>query len=401
MKKDYQGKKVLMRVDYNVPLDKDNHITDDTRIRASLPTIKELLNRNAAIILMSHLGRPQKKKKEDGSIDRQKFTLEHVVDELATMLGKPVQFAHDTVGEDARQKARDLKAGEILLLENTRFEPGEEKGDEDLARKMSELADYYVNDAFGTAHRAHASTTVVAQFFDKDHKSFGLLMEKELENAERLLSNPEKPYTAIVGGAKVSDKIGLLENLIGKCEYILVGGAMAYTFFRANGGRIGNSLVEEDKLELATKLLHKATRERTEIILPQDSIIANEFSNNADTQVVPSDQIPDGWMGLDIGEKAIRTFTEVIVKSKTVMWNGPMGVFEMEKFAGGSIAIAKAMAEASRRGAFTMVGGGDSVSAVNQSGESDKISFISTGGGAMLEYLEGKTLPGVAAILEF
>jgi len=401
MKKDYQGKKVLMRVDYNVPLDKDNHITDDTRIRASLPTIKELLNRNAAIILMSHLGRPQKKKKEDGSIDRQKFTLEHVVDELATMLGKPVQFAHDTVGEDARQKARDLKAGEILLLENTRFEPGEEKGDEDLAQKMSELADYYVNDAFGTAHRAHASTTVVAQFFDKDHKSFGLLMEKELENAERLLSNPEKPYTAIVGGAKVSDKIGLLENLIGKCEYILVGGAMAYTFFRANGGRIGNSLVEEDKLELATKLLHKATRERTEIILPQDSIIANEFSNNADTQVVPSDQIPDGWMGLDIGEKAIRTFTEVIVKSKTVMWNGPMGVFEMEKFAGGSIAIAKAMAEASRRGAFTMVGGGDSVSAVNQSGESDKISFISTGGGAMLEYLEGKTLPGVAAILEF
>lgn len=400
MKKDYQGKKVLMRVDFNVPLDKDSHITDDTRIRASIPTIQELLSRDAAVILMSHLGRPQKKKKEDGSIDREKFTLENVVDDLAALLEKPVQFAHDTVGEDARQKAKHLKPGEVLLLENTRFEPGEENGDEDLARKMSELGDYYVNDAFGTAHRAHASTTVVAQFFDKDHKSFGLLMEKELKNAERLRSNPEKPYTAIVGGAKVSDKIGLLENLIGKCDYILVGGGMAYTFFRASGGKIGNSLVEEDKLELANKLLHKATRERTEILLPQDSVIANEFSNDAETQVVPSDQIPDGWMGLDIGERAIKTFSEVIVKSKTIMWNGPMGVFEMEKFAGGSLAIAKAMAEASRRGAFTMVGGGDSVSAINQSGEADNISFISTGGGAMLEYLEGKTLPGVAAIEE-
>lgn len=401
MKKDYQGKKVLMRVDFNVPLDKDNNITDDTRIRSSVLTIEELLNRNAAVILMSHLGRPQKKKKEDGSIDREKFTLEHVVGELATLLGRTVQFAHDTIGEEARQKANDLKPGEVLLLENTRFEPGEEKGDEELARKMSELGDYYVNDAFGTAHRAHASTTVVAQFFDKDHKSFGLLMDKELKNAERLRSNPEKPYTAIVGGAKVSDKIGLLENLIGKCDYILVGGGMAYTFFRASGGKIGNSLVEEDKLDLAKKLLQKATREGTEILLPQDSIIADKFSNDAETQVVPSDQIPDGWMGLDIGERAIKTFSEIIVKSKTIMWNGPMGVFEMEKFAGGSLAIARAMAEASRRGAFTMVGGGDSVSAVNQSGEADKISFISTGGGAMLEYLEGKTLPGVAAIEEF
>lgn len=398
MKKDYQGKKVLVRVDFNVPLDDQYNITDDTRIQAALPTIQELLDNNAAVILMSHLGRPQKKKKEDGSIDRDRFTLRHVVDHLALLVGQSIEFAADTVGEDARQKADAIRPGDVLLLENTRFEPGEEKGDEDLARKMSELADYFVNDAFGTAHRAHASTTKVAQFFDQEHKSFGFLMEKELNNAEVVRSNPQKPYTAVIGGAKVSDKIGLLENLLGKCDYILVGGGMAYTFFRAYGGKIGNSLVEEDKLELAKELLHNATKKHTEIILPQDSVIADQFSNDAQTQTVASDQIPDGWMGLDIGPKAIKRFSEIIEKSKTVMWNGPMGVFEMEKFASGSIAIAEAMAEATKRGAFTMVGGGDSVSAVNQSGESDNISFISTGGGAMLEYLEGKTLPGVAAI---
>jgi len=398
MKKDYQGKKVLMRVDFNVPLDENNNITDDTRIRAALPTIQALLDRNAAIILMSHLGRPLKNKKADGSIDREKFSLEHLVDHLATLLGQSVQFAHDTVGEEAQKKSARLEAGQVLLLENTRFEEGEKTGDKELARKMSELADYYINDAFGTAHRAHASTTAVAQFFDQDHKSFGLLMEKELKNAERLRSDPDKPYTAIIGGAKVSDKIGLLENLLGKCDYILVGGGMAYTFFRAYGGKVGNSLVEEDKLELANELMHNATRKHTEIILPQDSVIADQFSNEAETETVVSDHIPEGWMGLDIGKKAIKKFSNIIIKSKTVMWNGPMGVFEMDKFAAGSIAVAKAMAEASRRGAFTMVGGGDSVSAVNQSGEADKISFISTGGGAMLEYLEGKTLPGVAAI---
>ncbi len=400
MKKAYQDKKVLLRVDFNVPLDKEYHITDDTRIRAALPTIEELLDSGAAVILMSHLGRPQKKKKEDGSVDREKFTLEHVVDHLSDLLGRPVEFAHDTVGEEARAKSAHLKSGEVLLLENTRFEAGEEKGDETLARQMSELADYYVNDAFGTAHRAHASTTVVAQFFDRDHKSFGLLMQKELENAEVVRSNPERPYTAIVGGAKVSDKIGLLENLLGKCDYILVGGGMAYTFFKASGGQIGNSLVEEDKLDLANELREEADQKGTKILLPVDSVVADQFSGEASTQVAPSDQIPEGWMGLDIGEKAIQAFSEVIEKSRTVMWNGPMGVFEMEKFAKGSFAIAEAMAEASRKGAFTMVGGGDSVSAVNQSGLADQISFISTGGGAMLEYLEGKTLPGVKAIMD-
>ena len=400
MKKAYQDKKVLLRVDFNVPLDKEYHITDDTRIRAALPTIEELLDSGAAVILMSHLGRPQKKKKEDGSVDREKFTLEHVVDHLSDLLGRPVEFAHDTVGEEARAKSANLKSGEVLLLENTRFEAGEEKGDETLARQMSELADYYVNDAFGTAHRAHASTTVVAQFFDRDHKSFGLLMQKELENAEVVRSNPERPYTAIVGGAKVSDKIGLLENLLGKCDYILVGGGMAYTFFKASGGQIGNSLVEEDKLDLANELREEADQKGTKILLPVDSVVADQFSGEASTQVAPSDQIPEGWMGLDIGEKAIQAFSEVIGKSRTVMWNGPMGVFEMEKFAKGSFAIAEAMAEASRKGAFTMVGGGDSVSAVNQSGLADQISFISTGGGAMLEYLEGKTLPGVKAIMD-
>lgn len=400
MKKDYQYKKVLLRVDFNVPLDKDYHITDDTRIQAALPTIRELLDQNASVILMSHLGRPQKKRKDDGRIDREKFTLQHVVSHLSNLLGRPVDFASDTVGEEARQKAAHLQPGEVLLLENTRFEAGEEKGDEELARQLSELADYYVNDAFGTAHRAHASTTLVAKFFDSDHKSFGLLMDKELKNAQLVRDKPQHPYTAIVGGAKVSDKIGLLENLLGKCDYILVGGGMAYTFFRAMGGKIGNSLVEEDKLTLAKELLREATRQRTEILLPRDSVIADQFSNDANVQTAPSDQIPDGWMGLDIGKEAIQDFTEIIVKSKTIMWNGPMGVFEMEKFAAGSIAIAEALAEATRLGAFTMVGGGDSVSAVNQSGVADQISFISTGGGAMLEFLEGKTLPGVKAIEE-
>lgn len=400
MKKDYQGKKVLVRVDFNVPLDKEYNITDDTRIQAALPTIRELLDRHAAVILMSHLGRPQKKRKEDGSIDREKFTLKHVVDHLSQLLEQPVIFASDTVGEDAHEKADALGPGEVLLLENTRFEPGEEKGDEELARQMSQLGDYYVNDAFGTAHRAHASTTLIAKFFDSDHKSFGLLMDKELKNAEVVRNQPERPYTAIVGGAKVSDKIGLLKNLLGKCDYILVGGGMAYTFFRAKGAEIGNSLVEEDKLDLANELMQEAAGKGTQILLPQDSVIADQFSNEANTRIAPSDEIPEGWMGLDIGGKAIGEFSDIILRSNTIMWNGPMGVFEMEKFARGSIAIAEAMAEASRIGAFTMVGGGDSVSAVNQSGVADQISFISTGGGAMLEYLEGKTLPGVAAITE-
>lgn len=400
MENSYNGKKVLVRVDFNVPLDKNFKITDDTRILGALPTIQHLLANNAAVILMSHLGRPQKKKLENGELDVEKFTLKHVVDHLSSLLNKNVQFSTDLVGNDARDKARELKGGEVLLLENTRFEPGEEKGDDTLARSLSELADYYVNDAFGTAHRAHASTAKVAQFFDSDHKSFGLLIEKEIKNANKVKENPDSPYTAIVGGAKVSDKILLLENLISKCDNILIGGGMAYTFFKALDGKVGNSLVEEDKLELAKEILKKATQNNTRILLPKDSIIADAFSNDANIQEVASDQIPDGWMGLDIGTKAQSEFTEVIESSRTVMWNGPMGVFEMSNFANGSFSVAKALAKATKKGAFTMVGGGDSVSAVNQSGLSDQVSFVSTGGGAMLEYLEGKELPGLKAIEE-
>lgn len=398
MKKSYNGKKVLVRVDFNVPLDEKHQITDDTRIRGALPTIRYLLDQNAAVILMSHLGRPQKKKLADGSLDREKFTLSHLVGRLSDLLGRPVRFAGDVVGEEAIEKAGGLRPGEVLLLENTRFEPGEEKGDKELAEKMSRLADYYVNDAFGTAHRAHASTAVIADYFDSEHKEVGFLMGREIEFADKVKENPEKPYTAIVGGAKVSDKIGLLENLVGKCDHILVGGGMAYTFFRALGGQIGNSLVEEDKLDLAKNILKEAENKGTIIHLPEDSIVADQFANDAEQKVVPSNEVPAGWMGLDIGPEAVEAFSGVIRGSKTVMWNGPMGVFEMPAFSKGSIGIAEAMAEATEKGAFTMVGGGDSVSAINQAGLADKVSFISTGGGAMLEYLEGKELPGIKAI---
>jgi len=399
MKKDYNGKKVLVRVDFNVPLDQNYNITDDTRMVAALPTIRHLIDDNAAVILMSHLGRPQKQKKEDGSINTEKFTLFHLVDHLSELLDQPVDFAHDVVGEQAKRKTAELPAGQVLLLENTRFEPGEEKGDPDLARQLSEFGDFYINDAFGTAHRAHASTAVIAQYFDKEHKGFGFLMGKELGFADRVRENPEKPYTAIVGGAKVSDKIGLLENLLGKCDNILVGGGMAYTFYKALGGEIGDSLVELDKLDLAKEILEKAEKKNTKIVLPEDSVVADAFNNEAKTQTVSSDEIPAGWMGLDIGPRAVEAFSKIIKNSKTVMWNGPMGVFEMEKFAQGSIGIAKAMAQAtSENDAFTMVGGGDSVSAINQAGLADSVTFISTGGGAMLEYLEGKTLPGIEAI---
>lgn len=398
MKKSYNGKKVLVRVDFNVPLDEKHQITDDTRIRGALPTIRYLLDQNAAVILMSHLGRPQKKKLADGNLDREKFTLSHLVGRLSELLDRPVQFAGDVVGEEAKEKVKKIQPGEVLLLENTRFEPGEEKGDKELAEKMSRLAEYYVNDAFGTAHRAHASTAVIADYFDSDHKEFGFLMGREIEFANKVKENPEKPYTAIVGGAKVSDKIGLLENLVGKCDHILVGGGMAYTFFRALGGQIGNSLVEEDKLDLAKNILKEAENKGTIIHLPEDSVVADQFANEAEQKVVQSNEVPAGWMGLDIGPKAVEAFSGIIRGSKTVMWNGPMGVFEMPAFSGGSIGIAEAMAEATEKGAFTMVGGGDSVSAINQAGLAEKVSFISTGGGAMLEYLEGKELPGIKAI---
>lgn len=394
----FKDKKVLIRVDFNVPLDSKFQITDDTRIQAALPTITHILNEGGAVIIMSHLGRPGKKLKEDGSIDIERFTLKHVVNHLANLTGAPVQFCSETVGEAASRMAQALNAGEILVLENTRFNSGEKKGDESFARKLADMADLYINDAFGSAHRAHASTTTVAQFFARDAKSFGFLMQKEIENANRVLNNPERPLTAIIGGAKVSDKILLLERLIDFVNNLIVGGGMAYTFMKAQGGQIGNSLVEDDRLELAKELIDKAKAKGVNLLLPEDSLIADQFSNNANSRTADSGQIPDGWMGLDIGEKARATFSEVILSSKTILWNGPMGVFEMSNFANGTKTIAETVAKATTRGAFSLVGGGDSVAAVNQMGLAEKVSYVSTGGGAMLEFLEGKELPGVKAM---
>ena len=398
MNLDCKGKKVLVRVDFNVPLDKDFNITDDTRIRGALPTIQYILQNGGLPILCSHLGRPLKKLKEDGTIDRDKFTLQHLVEHLNKALNTAVHFAPDTVGPKAEAVIAAAKPGEVVLLENTRFYPEETAGDEAFARKMADLADLYVNDAFGTAHRAHASTAIVAQFFPKGAKQFGFLMEKEVTNAEKLLHHPERPFTAIVGGAKVSDKILLLERLIESVNDIIIGGGMAYTFFKAQGGQTGNSLVEEDKLTLALEILKKAEAKGVNIHLPEDSTIADAFSAEATTQTAPSDAIEAGWMGLDIGPKAIERFKKVLLRSKSILWNGPMGVFEMEKFAQGTKSIATFVVEATAQGAFSLVGGGDSVAAVNQMGLADQVSYVSTGGGAMLEFLEGKELPGIAAI---
>ena len=395
---DFKNKKALVRVDFNVPLDDKFNITDDTRIEGALPTIKHILKEGGAVILMSHLGRPQKKLNDDGSINVKKFTLEHLVKHLSKKLKVKVKFCKATVGKEAKAMAKDLKSGEVLLLENTRFEKGEEKGDEKLAKAMSSLGDLYINDAFGTAHREHASTATIAKFFKKGKKAFGFLMNNEIENANKLLNNPERPVTAIVGGAKVSDKIMLLEKLMELADNILIGGGMAYTFMRAKGGNTGNSLVEEDKIDLATTLLAKAKKKGVKIYLPKDSVIADAFSEKAKKETKYSMRIRKGWMGLDIGKKAQKEFADVIVKSKTILWNGPMGVFEMKPFANGTKAIAKAVAKATSKGAFSLVGGGDSVAAVNQMGLSDKVSYVSTGGGAMLEFLEGKELPGIAAM---
>lgn len=394
----FSNSKVLIRVDFNVPLDGQRKITDDTRIEAAIPTLKQLLDKNNALIIMSHLGRPQKKKNEDGSINVEKFTLEHVVGRLSTLLGTPVQFAKDTIGDEAKTKSEGLKAGEVLLLENTRFHPEEEAGEEQFANQLARMGDVYVNDAFGTAHRQHASTATVAKFFSKDKKAFGLLMKRELENAAKVVNNPARPFTAIVGGAKVSDKILLIRQLIEKVDNIIIGGGMAYTFMKAKGGKIGTSLVELDKVALAKELLELAKEKNINFLLPKDSIIADSFNKDAQTKSSDSDNIDDNWMGLDIGEVARKDFADVIESSKTILWNGPMGVFEMEPFAGGTRAIAHAVAFATDQGAFSLIGGGDSVAAINQSGLSKQVSFISTGGGAMLEYLEGKELPGVAAI---
>lgn len=390
----FAGQKALIRVDFNVPLDKQTQaITDDTRIRAALPTIRKILGDGGSVILMSHLGRPKEGPEE-------KYSLKHLIKHLNELLGVQVEFADDCIGEQAVQKAAALQPGQVLLLENLRFYKQEEKGDEAFAEKLSKLGDVYVNDAFGTAHRAHASTAVIAKFFPGDKKMFGLLMEGEVSSAEKVLHNSEKPFVAIIGGAKVSDKILILENLLERATDIIIGGGMAYTFFKAQGGNIGNSLCEEDRLETAKEILKKAEEKGVCIHLPSDSVIADKFDAEANTSAAPSNNIPDGWLGLDIGQNAVEQFCNVIKESKTILWNGPMGVFEMHKFQHGTKAIATAVAEATLDGAFSLVGGGDSVAAVNQFGYADKVSYVSTGGGAMLEYFEGKVLPGISAINE-
>jgi phosphoglycerate kinase len=391
----FANEKALIRVDFNVPLDKQTFaITDDNRMRAAVPTIKKILADGGSVILMSHLGRPK-----EGPED--KYSLKHIAAHLSELLdGVTVEFADDCIGAQATDKAAALQPGQILLLENLRFYKQEEKGDEAFAEKLSKLGDVYVNDAFGTAHRAHASTAVIAKFFPGDKKMFGLLMESEVISAEKVLHQSERPFTAIIGGAKVSDKILIIENLLERATDIIIGGGMAYTFMKARGGKIGNSLCEEDRLETAKELLQKATAKNVSIHLPEDSVIADKFAADAETKVAMSDAIPDGWMGLDIGPKACGVFSEVIRNSKTILWNGPMGVFEMEKFQAGTKAIADAVAESTANGAFSLVGGGDSVAAVSQFGYTDKVSYVSTGGGAMLEYFEGKVLPGIAAVNE-
>ena len=389
----FKGLKALVRVDFNVPLNDQFQVTDDTRMRAAIPTIQKILKDGGTVILMSHLGRPK-----DGPTN--KYSLSHIAGHLQKLVGNDheVFFASDCIGEPAEKASSLLETGDVLLLENLRFHKEEEKGDPAFAEKLSQLGDVYVNDAFGTAHRAHASTAIIADYFESDKKMFGLLMEGEVSSAEKVLLQSEKPFTAIIGGAKVSDKILIIENLLEKATDIIIGGGMAYTFWKAQGKVIGNSLCEEDRLPLAAELLEKAKAKGVNIHLPMDSTIADKFAADAQTTNCESYGIPSGWMGLDIGIKARADFREVILASKTILWNGPMGVFEMEKFQAGTKAIAEAVAEATQKGAFSLVGGGDSVAAVNQFGFNDKVSYVSTGGGAMLEFFEGKELPGIAAI---
>ncbi|OJJ23854.1 phosphoglycerate kinase [marine bacterium AO1-C] len=385
----FAGKKALIRVDFNVPLNDAFEITDETRIKAALPTLQKILKDGGSLILMSHLGRPK-----DGYAE--KFSLKHLVKPLSEKLSVEVKFASDCIGEEAEQLAAGLQNGEVLLLENLRFHKEEKKGDQDFAQKLAKLGDVYVNDAFGTAHRAHASTSVIAQFFTD--KVSGYVMQAELDNAQKVLENAQKPFTAIMGGAKISDKILVIEQLLDRVDNLLIGGAMAYTFFKAQGGEIGKSLVEEDKLGLALELINKAKEKGVNLMLPEDSIIADDFNNDANKEVANNLTIKDGYMGLDIGEKAANDFAQVIETSKTVLWNGPMGVFEMPNFANGTISVAKAVVKSTENGGFSLIGGGDSAAAVNNLGFGDKVSYVSTGGGALLEYMEGKTLPGVAAL---
>lgn len=393
----FANQRALIRVDFNVPM-KEGKITDDTRLRAAMPTIKKVLDDGGCVVLMSHWGRPLKDIEKKPHLTLADFSLKPVVAYLSEKLGTDVQFADDCIGEDALNKANALQPGQVLLLENLRYYKQEEKGDKEFAEKLSKLGDIYVNDAFGTAHRAHASTAVIAQFFPSDKRMFGLLMESEVAAAENVLHNNQKPFTAIIGGAKVSDKIMIIENLLEKATDIIIGGGMAYTFFKAEGGHIGNSLCEDDRMDMALDLLKKADEKGVCIHLPADSIIADKFAADAEVSSGINSQIPEGWMGLDIGEMAVEQFKKIIGASKTILWNGPMGVFEMEKFQHGTKAIAEAVAKATENGAYSLVGGGDSVAAVNKFNLANRVSYVSTGGGAMLEYFEGKELPGIAAI---
>jgi len=387
----FQGKKALIRVDFNVPQDENLNVTDSTRIQAAKPTISKILNDGGSVILMTHLGRPK------GGFE-DKYSLKHIASKVSEILGVQVIVAEDVVGEDAQNKAQNLKAGEVLLLENVRFHAEEEKGDKEFAKQLASLGDVYVNDAFGTAHRAHASTAVIAEYFP-NAKCFGYLMKQELEAINKVLKSGEKPVTAILGGAKVSSKITIIDNILPAVDNLIIGGGMTYTFIKAKGGQIGKSLVEDDKLELALDILKQAEAHNVKVYLPVDNVVADNFSNDANTQTLAVDAIPDGWMGMDVGSKTSEIFAEVIQNSKTILWNGPLGVFEMENFAKGTIALGDAIAEATQNGAFSLVGGGDSVAFVKQYKYDDKVSYVSTGGGAMLESLEGKELPGVAAIL--
>ncbi len=386
----FQNEKVLMRVDFNVPLNAEFQITDDSRMRAAVPSIQYILNQGGSVIIMSHLGRPKNGPEAD-------FSLKHITQRLSELVGVAVDFASDCIGEEAEQKAAALQAGSVLVLENLRFYKEETKGDVDFASKLARLGTFYVNDAFGTAHRAHASTAVIAQFF-QGKKAFGMLMAAEVANAEKVMKAPDRPFTAIVGGAKVSDKILIVENLLNIADHIIIGGGMAYTFFKAKGGQIGGSLCEMDRIDTCIEILRRAEEKGVHIHLPEDSVMADAFNANANTQNVPSGEIADNWMGLDIGTSAIAHFSEVLLNSKTILWNGPMGVFEMPAFENGTKSIAQAVADATKSGAFSLIGGGDSAAAVYKFGFENAVSYISTGGGALLEYFEGKELPGIAAI---
>lgn len=387
----FDNKKAIIRVDFNVPLDDDFNVTDDTRIKSAKPTIIKVLEDGGSCILMSHLGRP--KGKED------KYSLRHIINKAEDVLGVEIKFAEDCIGDKAKEAVNNLNPGEILLLENLRFHEEETTGNVDFAKQLSELGDIYVNDAFGTAHRAHASTTIIAQFFPQN-KCFGYLLEQEIESIKRVMETGEKPVCAVLGGAKVSSKITIIDNILDKIDHLIIGGGMTFTFIKAQGGFIGNSLVEDDKLDLANTILLKAKEKNVQVHLPVDAIIADSFSNDAQTNTCVVNEIPDGWMGLDVGPNTEALFANVIKSSKTILWNGPLGVFEMPNFAKGTIALGYAIAEATENGAFSLVGGGDSVAAVKQFNFEDKVSYVSTGGGAMLESLEGKTLPGIAAILD-